>query len=97
MPLEGEELADYLTWNHSALVIELSEAMQEVGWKLWAKPRGWLNRKAFIEEMVDAQHFAANMLAAVGVTDDEWDHAYRAKQLINAARQANGYAGRAPL
>lgn len=82
-----------MTFNHSALVIELSEFMQEVGWKDWAAPRGWVNRDNAIKELVDAGHFLANLLCALDVSDAEWEYAYRAKQEVNRQRQRDGYDG----
>lgn len=35
-------------------------------------------------------HFIANMLVAIGVTDDEFEAAYQAKQQVNRERQASG-------
>lgn len=59
--LAGDDRAQFATWNAYALVDELSEAMQEVGWKPWAKSRH-LNREEFMGEMVDLLHFAGNLL-----------------------------------
>jgi hypothetical protein len=90
---DPDEFADYVTMNHSALVIELSEFMQEVGWKDWATPRGWVNRDAAVKELVDAAHFLANLLCALEVTDEEWERHYRDKQEVNRNRQRTGYDG----
>ena len=87
---DPDELADYVTENHSAAVIELSEFMQEVGWKPWATPRGWVNREAALRELVDVGHFVANLLCALDVSDAEWEHAYRAKQEVNRQRMRSG-------
>lgn len=87
---DPDELADYVAMNHSAAVIELSEFMQEVGWKDWATPRGWVNRDAALRELVDVGHFVANLLCALDVSDAEWEHAYRAKQEINRNRMRSG-------
>lgn len=70
--------------------MELSEFMQEVGWKPWATPRGWVNRDAAVGELVDVAHFLANLLCALDVTDAEWQHAYRTKQEVNRQRQRSG-------
>lgn len=40
-------------------------------------------------------HFLANILIAVGVTDDEFERAYQAKQSVNRARQRDGYVAAA--
>lgn len=86
-------LADYVVMNHSALVSEASELLAEFGWKSWAEPRGWVNRENALKEAVDVAHFLANILCAIGVTDDEWAAAYQAKQEVNRQRQRDGYDG----
>lgn len=92
--IEGDDLANYVTVNHSALVSEAGELLAEFGWKPWAQPRGWVNRENALKEAVDVGHFLANILCAIGVTDDEWERAYRAKQEVNRQRQRDGYDGR---
>ena len=90
--IEGQELRTYLTWNHSAAVIEMGELLEEVRWKPWAN---WEegdpvvpNHGAFVSEAVDVLHFVANMLCAAGVTDEELDTAYQKKMAVNRERQA---------
>lgn len=92
-PIEGEALADYVTVNHSALVVEAGELLAEFGWKPWAQPRGWVNRANALKEAVDVAHFLGNILSAIGVTDQEWEDAYRKKQEVNRQRQREGYDG----
>lgn len=92
--LEGDDLADYFIVNHTALVCELTEFMDEVGWKPWATPRGWVSREQAVKELIDAGHFLANLCAALGVTDEEWVERYQAKQALNAKRQLEGYDGK---
>jgi len=91
LPLpEGDALADYVTWNHSALVLEAGELLSEFGWKTWAQPRGWVNRELALKEAVDVGHFLANILTAIGITDEEWQAAYQAKQQVNRDRMSSG-------
>jgi hypothetical protein len=90
---EGEGLANYVTTNHSALVSEAGELLAEFGWKPWAQPRGWVNRANALKEAVDVAHFLGNILCAIGVTDEEWEEAYRKKQEVNRQRQRDGYDG----
>lgn len=92
-PKEGEALADSAMANMFSLMKELTEAGDEIGWKPWAQPRGWVNREAYVGELVDVGHFLANLLVAVGVTDAEWEERYRAKQAVNLQRQVDGYDG----
>lgn len=87
---DPDEFADAIVMNHTALVVELTEFMQEVGWKDWATPRGWVNRDAAVGELVDAAHFLANLLVRLNVTDEEWSERYRAKQEVNRQRQRSG-------
>lgn len=92
--LEGDELADFIIWNHTAAVVELSEFLAETKWKPWVKTRGIVNRSEAIDELVDVAHFIANLAVAMGCDDDEWERRYVDKMIINRARQANGYEGR---
>jgi hypothetical protein len=92
-PKEGEALADSAMVNMFSLMKELTEAGDEIGWKTWITNRGWVNRDAYVGELVDVAHFLANLLVAVGVTDDEWEERYRAKQDVNLRRQRRGYDG----
>lgn len=103
------ELAGFITWNHTALVKELGEALDEVGWKPWASSR-FCNGKPAMKEMVDAWHFFMNIMLAIGawatLVDDECDEFeelagiaqffedyYRQKNAKNLQRQVDGYDG----
>lgn len=92
-PKTGQALADSVMMNVTALTAELGEFAQEVGWKPWASPRGWVNRDAAVKELIDVGHFLANLACALGVTDEEWERLYRAKQQVNRQRQVDGYDG----
>lgn len=94
--LTDAALGDYVTWNVVATENELHEFLDEVQWKPWAKNRGHVeDREAAVEELVDAAHFLANLAVGLGVTDEEWQVAYRKKQVKNANRQsAKGGYGR---
>lgn len=87
---EGEELVNYVIWNHSALVSEASELLDEFRWKPWAKGRGTVNRALALKEAVDVGHFLANILVSIGITDEEWRAAYQAKQQVNRDRMSGG-------
>lgn len=50
-----------------------------------------MNRTRVLDEIVDVLHFVANMLVAIGVTDDELEASYKAKQAINRQRQIDRY------
>jgi hypothetical protein len=67
------------------------EGMHEFDWKPWVKTElGFLNRDAFVGEMIDVLHFVANMLVAAGCTDDELSNKYAEKQQKNRDRMASG-------
>lgn len=88
----GPELSEWMRTNVLAAEDELHEALAEVSWKPWASAE-FLNREAFIGEMVDCLHFIGNLLAGVGCTDKELSEAYREKMSRNRARQKQGYTG----
>lgn len=65
--MQGEERGWYATWNHTALVKELGEALDEIAWKPWSVDKDTFNRKQYLAELVDAFHFLMNMvLVAAG-------------------------------
>lgn len=82
--------APYLMWNLFAAFIELAELSIEFSWKPWAVDKPFVNRQRILEESVDVGHFIGNILTAVGVTDEEYAAAYKAKQGKNKARSASG-------
>lgn len=90
--LRGHALADYILMNAYSVNDEISEATGEFRWKPWDRQRGtFIDRDAFVHELVDAAHFIANMAVAAGVTDEEWERLYRGKQERNVKRQKHGY------
>lgn len=94
-PKQGEDLGAWIRTNVTALTAEVGEALKEIGWKPWSTGQGYVNREAYLGELVDAGHFLANLLVAVGITDEEWEAAYQRKQQVNRDRQAAGYDTRA--
>lgn len=89
-----EERADSMMMNLFAATAEIVEMGDEMGWKPWAPPRGWINREAAIREAVDVLHFIGNLLTHAKCTGEELTEAYRAKQLKNLKRQIDNYDGR---
>lgn len=85
-----EDQAASLKDNAFALIVELAEMAVEYKWKHWSVDAPYVNRDRVLKEAVDVGHFLANMLVAIGVTDDEWEQAYQAKQQINRERMASG-------
>lgn len=96
--MTDEKLAQFLTWNVTALNSELSEMLNEVGWKPWASSRH-LNYPEALHEMVDAFHFFLNIMLAIGAWTDtpideiasEFSGYYQEKNAKNLQRQVDGY------
>lgn len=78
--------------NLLAAAVELmGEVPREFHWKYWSHTEPFINRDRVLDELVDVLHFIANMLVAIGVTDDELEAAYQNKQAINRYRQREKY------
>jgi len=79
-----------------ALEAELQEALDEVGWKPWAATR-FINREAYLGELVDVLHFWMNMILVLGDDPEELASEiftrYCLKNHINERRQREGYDG----
>lgn len=90
--MDTAERVEFIHWNVTALVDELHEALAETSWKPWAKGT-FLNREAFLGELVDAQHFLNNLYLIIGAESEEITFRYLEKSSINAKRQADGYDG----
>lgn len=88
----GDEKIEFMRWNAFALLDELHEAMNEVGWKPWATSRH-IHVEAFAAELVDLLHFFGNLCLAAGVTSDMLAEGYVNKRRKNAERQEQGYDG----
>lgn len=86
--------AEYFRTQSLALIFEIGEASNEIGWKPWATTRH-INHKAYRAELVDAFHFLLNLMLLDDMTADELYDGYIEKQQINRDRQANGYTGTA--
>lgn len=96
-PGDAAKTARSIYDNLFALAVEaLGELPREFHWKYWSHDDPFVNRDRVLKEAVDIGHFLANILVAIGVTDTEWEAAYRRKQDVNRQRQAEGYSASAP-
>ena len=77
--------------NVLPLIVEAVELLNEVSWKYWAHDEPFVRRAEVLNEAVDIAHFLGNILVEIGVTDEEWEEAYQAKQKENERRQREGY------
>lgn len=80
--LEGEEWIAFVRNMVLGLIVEATEALNEVqAWKWW-RGAALYDRAAFVEELVDVAHFLGALAVAADVTDAEWATAYAAKHEI---------------
>jgi len=89
-PQYAGPLAKYIMWNSFAATQELAEMNVEYSWKPWATDLPFINRQRILDEIIDVEHFLGNILVGMGVTDDEHEAAYKAKQDKNRRREASG-------
>lgn len=92
LELRGEERDNYVAAMSTALLVELGEALQEVSWKPWASGE-WLNRDAYIRELIDVLHFWCNLMLIATENPEEILEVYLDKASENAKRQEDGYTG----
>lgn len=84
-------LGDTVNLNAAELVWEIGEMMNEYpGHKTWVTDRTKIDREAFLGEAVDALHFFANLLTALGFTDEQLTAAYLVKMQVNRERMLSG-------
>lgn len=82
---------EYMRWNMLAIDDELAEVRKAISWKPWQHDDPYVDRREVLKECVDVLHFVANIICAVGGTDDELNEEYLAKMQKNADRQKKGY------
>lgn len=90
--LTGVDRIQFFKEMKLALQDELHEALDEIGWKIWATSKHW-NEEAVKGEMVDAWHFFMNLLIVSGMDAEELFERYMKKHQINVDRQEAGYDG----
>lgn len=77
--------------NYSrALQQEVSELIDSVPWKWWAKYQKFDKQNAMVE-VVDIVHFLVSIAQALGMSADDIFDAYCKKNAINHERQDSGY------
>lgn len=89
-PVGLTQVAQYIKWNVFAIYQELAELAYEFSWKPWATDDAFVNRQRILDEAVDINHFIGNILTGMGVTDEEYEEAYKRKQQKNRERAASG-------
>jgi hypothetical protein len=94
-PESLNNIIEYLRWNMLAIDDELAEIRKEISWKPWQHDDPYVNREAVVKECVDVLHFVANIICAVGGTDEQLDAYYVNKMEVNRQRQLKGYVVKA--
>lgn len=92
-----EDRLEQIRYNYIALVQELSEAMDECGWKSWATSKH-INEDKMFAELRDVWQFLTNlMFLATQLTPDELalrlETELYTKHAINVERAQRGYDG----
>lgn len=90
--LEGWARIQFFKEMKLALQDELHEALDEMGWKIWASSKHW-NEEAVKGELIDAWHFFMNLLIVSGMDAEEVFERYMKKHDVNVSRQKEGYDG----
>jgi len=83
---------EFVKDQYIALVMEMGEALDEIGWKPWASSKHF-NRDAFKGELVDVLHFFFNLMGVAEITPEELIDDYFKKAAKNLKRQQDGYDG----
>ena len=92
--LEGISEEEKVRWvlNYSrAMSQELSELVDSVPWKWWAKYQTFDEQNARVE-VVDLFHFLISLAQALGMSAEDVYEAYVKKNKVNHSRQESGYA-----
>jgi len=78
--------------SHTGAVTELTEVMDEIGWKPWkASTYGTVNTERVADELADVLLFVVNLALVAGVTGDQLQEAIEAAWRKNERRQREGY------
>ncbi|MDR0595322.1 MAG: dUTPase [Puniceicoccales bacterium] len=87
---EGEKIEWILKYSR-ALQQEISELIDSVPWKWWAKYQKFDEQNARVE-VIDILHFLVSIAQVLGMTPEDFFEAYQKKNDINHKRQDSGYA-----
>ena len=74
-----------------AMQQEMSELIDSVPWKWWAKYQEFDQQNAKVE-VVDLLHFTISLAQVLGMTPEDVHAAYTKKNKVNHDRQASGYS-----
>lgn len=88
--LGDDEKIEWILNYSRALQQEVSELIDSVPWKWWAKYQKFDRQNARVE-VVDIVHFLVSIAQVLGMSADDIFDAYCKKNAINHERQDSGY------
>ena len=88
--MSDEEKAKWVLNYTSAMQQEMSELIDSVPWKWWAKYQEFDEQNAKVE-VVDLFHFLISLAQVLGMTPEDVYEAYLKKNKVNHERQDSGY------
>jgi len=91
--LSEEDQAKWVLNYSRAMQQEMSELIDSVPWKWWAKYQTFDQQNARVE-VIDLFHFLVSLAQTLGMTAEDVYAAYLAKNKVNHNRQASGYAAK---
>ena len=88
--MPDEDKAKWVLNYTRAMQQEMSELIDSVPWKWWAKYQEFDEQNAKVE-VVDLFHFLISLAQVLGMTPEDVHEAYLKKNKVNHERQDSGY------
>ena len=88
--MSDEDKAKWVLNYTRAMQQEMSELIDSVPWKWWAKYQDFDEQNAKVE-VVDLFHFLISLAQVLGMTPEDVHEAYLKKNKVNHERQDSGY------
>lgn len=88
--MSDEDKAKWVLNYTRAMQQEMSELIDSVPWKWWAKYQEFDEQNAKVE-VVDLFHFLISLALVLGMTPEDVHEAYLKKNKVNHERQDSGY------
>ena len=88
--MSDEDKAKWVLNYTRAMQQEMSELIDSVPWKWWAKYQEFDEQNAKVE-VVDLFHFLISLAQVLGMTPEDVHEAYLKKNKVNHVRQDSGY------
>ena len=88
--MSDEDKAKWVLNYTRAMQQEMSELIDSVPWKWWAKYQEFDEQNAKVE-VVDLFHFLISLAQVLGMTPEDVHDAYLKKNKVNHERQDSGY------